>query len=413
MNAPPHRLFRDEALRNRTDRLQGNVSLAVPISWQIIGGLLFGGLIAALVFLASASYARIAPASGIVTLNSGLAAVMPSRPGVIRSIAVTEGQHVKAGQSLLDVRAEEDLLGGETASSRIRDALAQQDARLHAQATLTLQAAGSDQARLREQIRGAQAELVSLGSQVSDQRRLITSAESDFENAKRIAGNGFISRHDLDTREATLLSRRQQLAQLQQLAIAKRAELAEAGRAIGQTTANARAQAATTEASRAALKGQAAQANLARGYALNAPVDGVVTALTARLGQAVAPDQQLMLVVPSGSRPSAELYIPTSAAGFVAPGQKIRLAVDAFPYQTFGTVPATVRRMSRAAITKSGPNGPMPVYLVTADLAYPFVTVSGRRQLLLPGMTLSARIVTEHRSLLQWLFEPLFAVRNR
>ena len=55
----------------------------------------------------------------------------------------------------------------------------------------------------------------------------------------------------------------------------------------------------------------------------------------------------------------------------------------------------------------------VPVYLVTAELDEPFVTAFGRRQPLLPGMTLSARIVTERQSLLQWLFQPLFAVGRR
>ena len=32
---------------------------------------------------------------------------------------------------------------------------------------------------------------------------------------------------------------------------------------------------------------------------------------------------------------------------------------------------------------------------------------------LVPGMSLTARIVTENQSLIEWLFEPLFAVRNR
>ena len=55
----------------------------------------------------------------------------------------------------------------------------------------------------------------------------------------------------------------------------------------------------------------------------------------------------------------------------------------------------------------------VPVYLVTAELAEPFVRAFGRRQPLLPGMTLSARIVAERQSLLHWLFEPLFAVGGR
>jgi membrane fusion protein len=41
------------------------------------------------------------------------------------------------------------------------------------------------------------------------------------------------------------------------------------------------------------------------------------------------------------------------------------------------------------------------------------VAAFGRNEALIPGMTLSARIVTEKQSLLEWLFEPLYAVRQR
>ena len=93
----------------------------------------------------------------------------------------------------------------------------------------------------------------------------------------------------------------------------------------------------------------------------------------------------------------------------------MRLAVDAFPYQRFGTVRARIVRhlLGRRSRAPTADGAVVPVYLVTAELDEPCVTAFGRRQQLLPGMTLTARIVTEQQSLLEWLFEPLFAVRGR
>jgi len=54
-----------------------------------------------------------------------------------------------------------------------------------------------------------------------------------------------------------------------------------------------------------------------------------------------------------------------------------------------------------------------PVYIVRAKLDRNSVNAFGRDRALLPGMTLSARITTEHRTLLEWLFEPLYAVGRR
>jgi membrane fusion protein len=66
------------------------------------------------------------------------------------------------------------------------------------------------------------------------------------------------------------------------------------------------------------------------------------------------------------------------------------------------------------AVPKTAKDGSIvPVYLVTASLSRPWVKAFGRRQPLLPGMTLAARIIAERESLFHWLFQPLFAVRNR
>lgn len=413
MNAPQP-LFRKEVLEHRADRLHGDVSIAVPISWQVIGYTLLAALTTALIFLFTASYSRVETVAGAVVLDKGVASIVPSRSGVIAELPAREGQRVAAGDPLVRIRSEEDMAGGGTAPRRVIEALEEQDRRLASQTSLMGSAAAAERSRLSEQIAGLSQEILSLETQIGAQRRLVEVAENEFDQVQGVASKGFISRRDLDARESALLARRQQLAQLEQSRAAKAANLAEARRAIAQAEAAAEAQAAGVQSSRAELAQQVAQAEIARGYTLTSPIAGTVTAVTARLGQPALPQQPLMVILPTAATPRAELYVPTSAAGFLAVGQEVRLAVDAFPYQRFGTIPARIAEISSAAIpsaTQGG--GTVPVYLVTADLPQPFVTAFGRKQPLLPGMTFSARIITEKQSLFRWLFEPLFAVRGR
>lgn len=79
-----------------------------------------------------------------------------------------------------------------------------------------------------------------------------------------------------------------------------------------QASSSAEAQQAGAQSERAALTQRLAEADLSRGYVLTAPIDGVVTGLTARLGQPASGEQPLMLVVPAGARPQAELYVPSA-----------------------------------------------------------------------------------------------------
>jgi membrane fusion protein len=415
MNAPAGgQLFRKEVMEHRADRLHGDVHLAVPLSWQLIGYLMFASVAAAIIFLSTATYTRVESVQGAIVLDKGVAPIMPSRPGVVTELAVREGQSVRAGDPLVRIRAEEDMASGPTLPRQIMDALAEQDRRLATQGELTMTAAAADQARLAATIAGLSREIASLDTQIAAQQRLVQLADNEFRASQGVAGRGFISRRDLETREGDLVSRRQQLAQLEQARAAKSAELTQARRAIAQTVATAEAQAAGVLSSRAELGQQRAQAEAAQGYTLTSPLDGTVTAVTVRAGQPAASPQPMMVVMPAGARPRAELYVPTTAAGFLQVGQEVRLAIGAFPYQRFGTVAGRIVEISGSAVPRATAEGSaIPVYIVTAELPVPWVTAFGRRQPLLPGMTLDARIVTQERSLVEWLFEPLFAVRRR
>lgn len=415
VNKPDIPLFRKEALEHRADRLQGDVHVAVPVSWQIIGYTLLAALIASFLFLALASYARVETASGAIILDRGVAPVVPTRAGVVMTVNTRETQRVEAGAPLVEIRAEETLAAGSTASSRILETMARQDEDLGRQSSQLIAAAAADQSRLAAQIAGLAQEITSLDQQIGVQRELVTSAANEVELTREIATRGYISRRDVLVRQEALMTRRQQLAQLQQLRSAKAASLAESRRSVAQIRAQASAQTAGLSVSRSELAQRRVDTQAAQGYVLTAPVSGTVTAVTARVGLTVSPQQPLMLIIPDNAAVLAELYVPTSAAGFLAPGQEVRLAVDAFPYQRFGTVPARISTISRTTVLRSagGEGAPVPVYLVTAVLDQPWVAAFGRRQMLVPGMTLSARIVTERQSLFQWLFEPVFAVRGR
>lgn len=407
-------LFRKEAVAHRSSRLHGDVSVAIPLSWQVIGLALMATLIVAAAFLAVGTYARVETVPGLLAPDAGVAVIVPPRPGVVVRVPVREGTRVRIGSPLVAIGSQELLSDGMRPSQRMRDALTIQDRQLAEQGAAMLRAAAAERAQLGEQIVGLQAAVGDIDLQIADQRRLVEVSAAEFRDVAVVAEQGFISRRDLATREATLLQRRQQLLQLRQSRAEKQAELAAARRAIGQSLAAGQAQAAGAGSSRTALAQQMAQIDQTEGFTLTSPIDGIVTGVTARAGQAVAAQQSLLMIVPDKARLRAELMVPTIAAGFISRGQDVRLAVDAFPYQRFGTVSARIVEVANAATTQRAPDGRgVPAYLVIVDLKEPWIHAFGRRQALLPGMTLSARIITERQSLLHWLFEPLFAVNAR
>ena len=411
-------LFREEVVTRRANRLEGDVFLSTPMGWQVISSTLFVAVVALAIFVTAGTYARAAQVGGSIALDTGVSAAVSSRPGVVTAVAVHDGERVRAGQLICTIGAEEGLIGGATASAEALKALAQQETQLQSQRAMLLLAADADRARLQQQISGDEAEIHSLRTQIVDQKRLLTTASRDFDNAKAIAERGFVSKHDLNVREETMLQRHQQVAQLEQLLSAKEASIASAEQAALQSSSSGRAQADAAGASRAALAAQMEQIKLARGYDVHAAVTGTVTGLTAKLGQSVTSGSQLAMIIPDGATPVAELYVPTKAAGFLVPGQSVRLAIDAFPYEKFGTLQSTIRSISRAAtvrpaVASVGAGEPTSYYLAVAELNQPFMKAYGTRQRLTPGMALTARVVIERQSIIRWLFDPFYAVQGR
>ena len=407
-------VFRFEAIANRSDRLSGDIMLAVPVAWQAIGYLIFGGVAVGVLFLSLASYSRVETVTGIISPNTGVSNIVATRAGVIAALPVRDGQNVPAGAELATIRAEEDGAAARSPAALVEAAIARQDASLVAQSNAAQASAVAQASQLLAQKSGLVAEISQLQSQIATQRALITSAQKDLDRARAIADRGFISGRDLQVREETLLARQQGLSQIEQSFAAKRAAVAENERSMGQIMAQARVQTASLSATRAQVAQQAANATGARSYVLRAPVAGRVTAMTARIGQAAIPQTPLMTIVPAGSVLRAELRVSSAAIGFVKPGQHVRLAIDAFPYQRFGTVTGKVLTVAASAVGAQGPNGStVAVYPVTVALDKARVTAFGRQEMLVSGMSLTARIVTEKQTLLEWLFEPLYAVRRR
>ncbi|MDP5280858.1 HlyD family efflux transporter periplasmic adaptor subunit [Sphingomonas sp. DG1-23] len=161
-----------------------------------------------------------------------------------------------------------------------------------------------------------------------------------------------------------------------------------------------------------ALSRQTIPADRSQGYMLIAPVDGVVTAMRARAGAFADPNQPLMTIIPQPYKAQVELFVPSEAAGFISAGDEVKLSLEAYPYLSFGTLPSRVISVAQFPTTRPDSKDGRPVHIVTASIPRPWVEVMGRKRAILPGMTLSARIVTERRTLIEWLFAPLFAGKH-
>ena len=400
-------LFRPEALRGQ-DRLHGEVSLTPPVGWQLLGGFLALSVAVAAVFLSLASYAKVTVVRGAVGGDRGVARITPQRAGVYDQVWGEEGRPVRAGDPLAHVALTSGDADG-VVQERRAEALAREKGVLDERLASLRHGADERVAALQTQIAGDRRQALGLQDQIAEERALIVAAEHDLADIGEVARQGLINQRDYRQREEAVATRKQALSRLQQEVGARATAVDVAQADVARVRAEAAEEAGRLAGSRAELDRSGAGDDLQRGVILRAPVDGVVTAVTAHPGDPATPGSPAMTVLPKDTRVEALLSVPASAAGLLDLGQTVRVAVDAFPFQVYGALTGVVTSVSR---TTSPVEGGGEAFLVRATLP-PGVRAYGAVRPLRPGMTLTARIRTRPRSLVAWIFDPVLAVRAR
>ena len=148
-----------------------------------------------------------------------------------------------------------------------------------------------------------------------------------------------------------------------------------------------------------------------------APSDGVVSTILIQPGQQTRLDSPLLSIIPRGAQLEARLLVPSQAIGFISPGQHVALRYAAFPYQRFGHYRGVVDSIARTLLLPGDANLPTPLtspaYMVKVKLEYQSVAAYQREFPLQAGMSVEGDVLLDRRSILQWMFDPLFSLTKR
>ena len=405
-------LFRKEALEHARDRLYGEINLAAPLSWQIVGYVLLSGLMVATGFLAAGSYSKTEQVYGEIAPKAGMITIIAPRSGVISRVFAADNNTIQAGDPLLSVTIQDANNSDFAHQDSVLQSLKAEDAQLVAKEAALSSREVNEVSQIEAKITGLTDEISVLNYQIELQISIASSLQRDLESIASLAKAGVISLHVFNQRRVETLVARKDLALLLQTRVSRNSELAQGQQAIGMARAVVATEQADVRSQRAVLQKNVADATAESQYTVEAPISGTITAFTGKLGQHVDGGKPVAVIIPQGAVLQAELHVPSSAIGFLSSGQLVHLALDAFPYQTYGTVAARISRVASAPVPAAGSTGE-PVYPVVADLSQQSVEAFGSSVPLLSGMRLSARIIMQNRSIFEVLFEPLFALRRR
>ena len=370
-------------------------------------------------WVAIGHYSRTELVGGWIVPDGAMTRIGPSRPGIVARLSVTEGQRVRPGDPMAAVMVQQGSADRADPLTDDLHSIDQQRDLVSHQIALSRQSETDEAAKLSASMAQSRIELGALDRQIELQRGIVESAKASFEPLTAVMQRGYFSRIQYEGKRQQYLAAQSQFAQL----LAQRAQFS--------------GQLRQAKVARAALPVQTAirvidlmtnQANLfqkrievenSRSYVITAPVAGRVSALQVSQGSTVSNQTPLMTIVNADARMVAELYAPSRAIGFTRVGQEVRLMYDAFPFQRFGSFAGRISTISRTVLAPNEVDAPIqgqmrePVYRIRVQIAAQSIQAFGEQIPLQPGMTLAANIVLDRRTFLEWLLDPINAVRNR
>ncbi len=144
--------------------------------------------------------------------------------------------------------------------------------------------------------------------------------------------------------------------------------------------------------------------------ALRAPVAGTVQQLAVHTeGGVVTEAQPLMMIVPDDSPLEVEARVLNKDIGFVHAGQEAIVKVETFNFTKYGFISGTVAKVSRDAVIDKELG---LYYLAHLALQTHTLRVNGRDVPLEPGMAVTAEVKMGERRVLEFLLSPLLRYRQ-
>jgi membrane fusion protein len=386
------------------------------------------GLFAALVVVVLASlwlgqYSKTETARGFISAAGVFSRLDAPRAGVIKEIYVKQGDKVTAGTPIYMLRFGEAGIGGESAVAA--DIRTSQQSRVNLQGDIDRATALIDKIREQQTAlnRDQQALIAAVNTQEKSVQIAMTQAQEKVARVKSLVQQGYATRDLLDSHERTLFEYERQMTEVKLKRVEYKRQETEKQRELVTLLAEKENQRASAKNQINSLDGQISRLKTEAALQVQAQSPGEVLAVTGKVGDSVEFGQFVVAIGDANAEPLIVLDAPARATGLIKVGQKVILKYDAFPFKTFGIQHGTVTSISSAAIRSPTTNldaalDPRPVdrqslYRIEVKPDRNEIDAYGEKKKLKIGSTLSADIVVEKRRLIDWVLDPIRAMRGR
>lgn len=416
-----------------------------PLPRMVLRGILLL-LMALLVWACWGRLDVVAVAEGKLVPLTYLKIVQPAEAGIVRDIAVVEGQHVEAGQVL--VRMDSNI--SEADSLALQNQLQQKAMELR---RIEAELAGkpfkpepqdspelyrhilseyqSNVSALQDRLATENASLVKakhdLASTLEVQRKLeetLPAYRAQEGAYEKLGQDGFMGKLMVLEKQRERIEKEQDLRSQEFNVQSLKASIAQSERRSNQIVSEYKQR---LQAEQVSIFGEyqrlqqewAKQSHKNRLLELKAPQAGIVKDLATHTpGTVVSPGAVLMTLVPVNEELQAEVWLKNEDAGFVVRGQQVKVKLAAYPFQKYGMVDGMVVQVSADATENenratSPVTGDVPLsavqstYRTLVRLNRQYLKVEGDRLRLSPGMQVSAEVKLTEQTVMEYLLSPV------
>lgn len=387
----------------------------------------------------------VAVADGKLVPSTYLKIVQPAEAGIVREIAVRDGQLVEAGQILVRMDAnlseadskaihmarEHKVLELRRIEAEISNRpLVQQAEDSYELFSRVLAEYNSNRLALEDSIQTEKAVLQKskhdLAANLEVQHKLeatlptYKAQEAAYEKLGQV---GFAGSLMVQDKQRERIEKEQDLNAQQYNAESLRANILQSERRIAQLISEYRrkleAERVTTYAEVQRLDQEwAKQAHRNSLLELRAPQSGIIKDLATHTpGTVVSPGTVLMTLVPNNEHLLAEVWVKNTDAGFVRKGQEVQLKLMAYPFQKYGMVSGKVLQVSadstdksanqQAAQDSSQPANAQFSYRALVELDGQDLHFDHTHLSLTPGMQVAAEIKLVDQTIMEYVLSPV------
>jgi len=367
---------------------------------------------------------------GIVLGSKGGERIVSTVDGTVRKIWVAQGEEVRAGQRLMTIAPHQTAAGDKPLSEGALQSLAEQRRNVQRQMADIESAMSHDSSDLH----ALEGNLVKLNETLRRQAEELRPALETQETVVRKL-HAYLKRGDV-TRDTVIAQERIKQDYIRQL-LDVRLQLTQVGtsqierrRTLQQNKTNNTSQLAQLGRELADLDTRIERARSAISTEVIVGAPGTLAAVNVREGAEVKAGDTIAAIGDPGAPFTIGLQAPSKTMGLLAIGQRVVLKYDAFPYKTFGvkygrtvainTQPLSLPKddetspMLDMQLAKAGPRPPpQSKYLIEVEPEDRTIVAYGAERPILIGSTLSADVVVERRRLIDWVLDPIFAMRGR